>query len=159
MPLPSEQEKIALHAVYVTLHNTIRNNPDVFSAGQYTSAITHLMGGRGWSWRVVGITPRAQEQFQAQGFQKTARDGITRAHIIGRQDTCIQLFQADNILTVDEFFRTYLENDKTILCARGENRRNIPNVIHIENPNADLFPSARIGWRHGEAEINFLAGL
>lgn len=159
MPMPTERERAALHAVYQSLHQTVRNHPDIFNPGQYTAVITQLMGGRDWSWRVVGITPNALQQFQKQGFARVAGGGITRAHIVGRQATCEILIRHENALDVNSLFNLYLERDQTILCAKGENKRELPAYIDINNPEAELFSSKKIGWRHGPREIDFLGQL
>jgi hypothetical protein len=60
-----------------------------------------------------------------------------------------------------QFIRTWLNNDQTVICARGENKQTLPKYIPIENDDGTLFSCAGklAGWHHGKKEIEFLKNL
>jgi len=97
----------------------------------------------------------------AAGFSSKSRQGITRAHLRPRIDTVRNLLLPDKPLSEREFFETWLTNDRTILCAKGENRRAIPKYIPIENEDGTLFSchGKLAGWHHRKREREFLKEL
>jgi hypothetical protein len=47
-----------------------------------------------------------------------------------------------------------------VLVAPGENKKQVPNYIPIENEDGSLFTSAPlVGWRHGKRKREFLKSL
>ena len=83
------------------------------------------MAAKAFSWRVIGITPAALDEFAAAGFYPQSRQGITRAHLRPRFDAVRKLLLPDKPLSERKFFETWLANDRTILCAKGESKRAI----------------------------------
>ena len=153
------EEAACSYDLYVALHRSRRMNPQIFTMGRCTAILTAMMGGRSWSWRVVGITPAALRLFQNSGYKKTARDGITRAHIQGRSKTTSELLQSVEPLPIEEFARIWIENDKTVLCVRGENKDPLPDYVIFEDAEHGFFPSTQIAWRHGKMEKEFLMSV
>lgn len=56
------------------------------------------------------------------------------------------------------FMKIWLENDTTVICAQGENRREMPRFIPISNPEGKLFSceNKAAGWHHKTKEREFL---
>jgi hypothetical protein len=118
-------------------------------------------GGKSVSWRVVGITPAAVDAFAAADFRLKSGQGITGAHLRPRIETVRELLAPDTPLSEREFLDIWLTNDRTILCARGENRLAIPKYIPIENDDGTLFSchGKLAGWHHRKRERGFLKQL
>lgn len=150
----------SLYTVYEAIFHARKQSPELWTDGYSTTVLTALMGGRAWGWPVVGVTPAALEVFAGNDYRYKSRSGVTRAHLRPRIETMREAMSGDNPLSEEEFFWTWNENDKTILCARGENKNNyIPDFIPIENPNAQLFSSRKVSWTHRKPEIELLRKL
>ncbi len=108
---------------------------------------------------MVGITPAALRLFRDSGYKKVARDGITRAHIQSRIKTTRELLQPEEPFSAKEFARIWIENDKTVLCVRGENKDSLPDYISFADTEHRLFQSTQIAWRHGKMEREYLMSL
>ena len=152
----SAEEAASSYELYTALHRSYRRHPDLFTHGRCTAILTNVMGGRPWSWRVIGITHAALLSFHNAGYSKVARDGITRAHIRSRIATTRELLEGERPLSVEEFARVWIDNDKTVLCVRGENRESLPDFIIFPNTDHDMFQSHQVAWRHGREEREFL---
>ncbi len=155
----SAEEAACSYELYVALHRSHRQYPQIFTMGRCTAVLTAAMGGRSWSWRVVGITPAALRLFRDSGYKKVARDGITRAHIQSRNKTTSELLQPEEPFSAEEFARIWIENDQTVLCVRGENRDPLPDYISIADAEHALFQSHQVAWRHGKMEREYLMSL
>jgi hypothetical protein len=155
----SSEEAACSYELYLALYRSSRQHPHVFSLGRCTAILTAMMGGRSWSWRVVGITPNALRAFHNSGYRKLARDGITRAHIQSRNKTTSELLRPDEPVSVEEFARIWIENDRTVLCVRGENKDPIPDYISFPDVELGLFQSSQVAWRHGKMEREYLMDL
>ena len=153
------EEAICSYELYVALHRSHRQYPQIFTMGRCTVILTAIMGGRPWSWRVVGITPAALQSFRDSAYKKVARDGITRAHIQSRLVTSTELIRPEEPFSVEEFARIWIENDKTVLCVRGENKDPLPDYISFADAELGLFRSSQIAWRHGKSERDYLVSL
>jgi hypothetical protein len=66
------------------------------------------------------------------------------------------LLQSDEPLPAEEFARMWIENDKTVLCVRGENKDPLPEYILFADADHGLFHSTQISWRHGKSEREYL---
>jgi hypothetical protein len=67
------------------------------------------------------------------------------------------LLASDQPVSKRQFIDTWLKNDRTVLVAPSENKKQVPDYIPIENGDGSLFTSAPlVGWRHGS---EFLKGL
>lgn len=155
----SSEEAACSYELYVALHRSHRQHPEVFTMGRCTMVLTAVMGGRPWSWRVVGITPAALQSFRNSAYKKVARDGITRAHIQSRFQTTSELLQPDEPFSAEKFICIWIENDKTVLCVRGENKDPLPPYISFSDAEHGLFRSSQIAWRHGKMEREYLMRL
>lgn len=152
-------EAFCSYELYVALHRSRRCHPDVFTMGRCTTVLTAIMGGRPWSWRVVGITPAALQAFKGADFRKRPGDGITRAHIQSRFKTTTELLLPNEPVSLEEFARIWIENDRTVLCVRGENKDPLPAYIEFPEPEQGLFRSSQVAWRHSKAEREYLMSL
>jgi hypothetical protein len=153
------EEAASSYELYVALHRAHRKHPEVFTMRRCTTVLTAMMGGRPWSWRIVGITPAALTSFRDSAYKKVARDGITRAHIQSRFKTTSELLRPDKPFPAEDFARIWIENDKTVLCVRGENKDPLPDYISFADAEHGLFPSSDIAWRHGKMEREYLLNL
>jgi hypothetical protein len=57
--------------------------------------LTAIMAAKAFSWRVIGITPAALDEFAAANFYSKSRQGITRADLRPRFDTVRKLLLPD----------------------------------------------------------------
>ena len=147
------------HGLYVAVHRAHKEAPGIWKIQDCTRILTAILAARSFSWHVVGITDAALKIFAEQQFRNKSRSGITRAHLKPRNETVRALFAKDEPLNESDFWRTWLEADKTVLCARGENKTPVPPYRDIENANCELFTSTPMGWRHGRREQEYLQTL
>jgi hypothetical protein len=61
--------------------------------------------------------------------------------------------------SAEEFARIWIENDKTILCVRGENKDPLPDYISLPEAEHGPFLSSQVAWRHGKREGEYLMSL
>ena len=80
----NEIQKLALYEKYLAIHKAYHADPEFFTLIQSNTELTTVMGGKFWSWHVVGITKLALLKYMELGFRHKARSGITRAHLIPR---------------------------------------------------------------------------
>lgn len=139
--------KSSLYAQYVTAHAHRKS----FEKNYLIGLMTNIMSRNSMSWRVVGITPAALAQFREQNGKYVPGCGITRAHITPREKLVAHVMERDVPLSESEFIRYWLENDRTVLCARGENRETVPPHIAIHNPFGELFRSKKVAGFHVRA--------
>ena len=122
---------------------------------------SELMGGYRHIWEVVGITKNALKRFKEMGFEKAESHGIQRAHINNRTDTYEHLLNND--LNIFDWWKFFLEGNKTILALKEENHKIklIPKneIFLIKKTDPDLFISSGFAWRHKEFEVAFLKQL
>ena len=155
----ASEEAACTYEMYAALHRSHIQHPHIFTMGRCSVILTAMMGGRPWSWRVVGITPAALQSFRASSYKKVAGDGIQRAHIQSRIKTTRELLQTDDPFPMDEFVRTWIENDKTVLCGKGENKDPLPAYYSFADSEHTMFQSAQVAWRHGSKEREYLMNL
>jgi len=151
------QNKEALHKKYLAIYYAHRLDPEFFPLVQSNTELTTVMGGRPWSWHVIGITPAALKKYEENNFRPQPKSGITRAHLVPRYETTQKLMTCDQPYKVDDFFDFWFANDKTVICAAGENKviKDI-DFISINNDSFTYFKSATIGWRfkvHNEGKF------
>jgi len=154
-------ETHAIHSQYKALHQAHRLAPDLFTLSWCTQILTMVMAPVKPSWPVIGITRAALAEFAKAEFRfhSTRQQGITRAHLRPRIDTVKQLLAPDAPLPEGEMLAIWFANDRTVLCARGENKATVPDYLPIENADGALFPATMVAWRHGKRERDLLRGL
>lgn len=144
----NETQKNALYGKYLAIYQAHKADPSFFTLPQCNTELTTVMGGRHWSWHVIGITKAALEIYKQCGFRYKSRQGLTRAHIKPRIETSKKLLNVDTPVTQKEFFEIWLEADKTIICGPGENKDGfVPDYIPLPNDDYTLFKSHTIGWK------------
>jgi hypothetical protein len=153
----SEKQKETFWKQYVALFEAKKTDPDYWSDKHCNRVLTHLMGCRDFSWQVVGITKQALAQYAQQDFKRVGKDGITRGHIVPRAETAREVMNLEKYLSINDFFETWLKNDKTVFCARGENKKKLPEYISFEN-KSNLFncKDRIVGHSHSDQEIAHL---
>jgi len=156
----SRKEKETIWNQYVALFSAKQAVPDYWTSKHCTRVLTNLMAGRDFSWQVVGITEKALKQYRSQNFKRVSKDGITRGHIIPRAETANLVMNLSQYLSLEKFFEIWLKNDKTVLCARGENKKVLPEYIAFQN-DENLFncKDMIVGHKHKQEEIEFLKKL
>lgn len=144
----NETQKQALYAKYLAIFNAYKSDPVFFTLPQCNTELTTVMGGRHWSWHVIGITKAALEIYKNSDFRYKSKQGLTRAHIRPRIETSKKLLSPDVPVPMNTFFEIWLEADKTIICGPGENKDGfVPEYIPLENNDYSLFKSHTIGWK------------
>ncbi len=150
------------HAIYAAVFDAYHGAPAHFHIKNASAMLTNLMGGRSWSWRVVGVTPEALDTYSRYDFAKPPKGSIVRGHIVSRRETARTLFDRAEPLGVDQFIDQFLEADRTVLMLPVQNvpsGDHVPSFIKFENPDAELFPSGLIAHRHVRCEQDFLRQL
>lgn len=154
-------EAVSTYALYLALHEVHKNSPAIWTVQECTRVLTAIMAAKSFSWRVIGITPAALVAFAEAGFRTRNGLGITRAHVRPRIDTVRAVMHPREPLTEKAFFDTWLANDLTVLCAKGENRKTLTDYIKFDNDPGTLFScqGKLAGWHHRTAEQDFLRTL
>ncbi len=143
---PSQQE--ALYKKYLAIHYAYKSDDSFFTLTQSNTELTTVMGGRSWSWHVVGITKAALIRYKELDFKHVARSGITRAHLVPRFITTTKLLEEPKPFSINEFFKIWNEADKTVICGPGENKKEFTaEFLEIDNDDYHLFNSRTIGWK------------
>ncbi len=144
----NETQKKALYEKYLAIFNAHKSDPAFFTLQQSNTELTTVMGGRHWSWHVIGITKAALQIYKECGYRYKSKQGLTRAHIKPRIETSKRLLTRVVPVSQEEFFEIWLEADKTIICGPRENRRGfVPEYIRLENDDYRLFKSHTVGWK------------
>ena len=148
MNIISPEQQEALYQKYLAIHYAYKSDASFFTLTQSNTELTTVMGGRPWSWHVIGITDAALVRYKELDFQNVAKSGITRAHLTPRFRTTQKLLAESKPFSIDEFFSIWLAADKTVICGPGENTREFnAEYIKIDNTDYELFKSKTIGWR------------
>lgn len=153
----------ALYGLYVALFEAKTVCPADFGDGRLTTIQTAVMGIENWGWRVIGITTEALDLLATADFRKDKLPRrLCRGHIVDRIQTTRLLFGSGAPLALDDFFDTFLHNDRTVIMLNEQNRRAepFPSFIEFDNPNGELFPNgALMSWKHRQAEREYLRRL
>ncbi len=153
----SNTQKQALYGKYLAIFNAYKSDPEFFTLANSNTELTTIMGGRHWSWHVIGITKAALEIYRNCDFKYKSKQGLTRAHIQPRIETSKKLLCPDLPVSQEKFFEIWLNADKTIICGPGENRsRFVPEYIPLENNDYSLFKGRKVGWKdspHHEGKL------
>jgi hypothetical protein len=142
--------------MYVALHKLHKQMPEFWTAERLIW-LTNV-----GSWKVIGITPRALTQLAASDFKRPKGHGLQRAHFQRRYDTMRELLDPATPLPEAQFIAFWDANDRTVLCAKGENNFIGPgytDYIPIENEDGLLFSATVASLRHNKKEREFLREL
>lgn len=151
--MKSIEHALAVHETYEFLFRlpfSIQRKNVVFSA---------LLAGEPWSWRVIGISKAALEALAKTDF-RYAKATICRAHIVDRFETSKIIFSGTSPLSKERFFEIMLENGRTIITTKSENKVGgaPPSYLPID-PDRGLFANKLISFVHGAAERAYLRDL
>ncbi|GMO57981.1 hypothetical protein BwSG20_09990 [Bradyrhizobium ottawaense] len=147
------------HALYRAVHEAHNEAPHIWTVSHCTRIMTSIMSAKPFAWHVVGVTEAALRKFHELNYRYEARQGLTRAHLRPRIETVRELLGRSEPMPQNQFIEYWFAHDRTVLCARGENKAVIPKYIEIENHDGSLFSSTRIAWRHGKKEREVLEAL
>ena len=159
MRLASDSDlRQALYGMYVALFNAKMACPSDFHASRLTTIQTALMGIEDCGWRVVGITREALELLATVDFNKNKLPRqLCRGHITDRIDTTRLLFEREEPVELDDFFKVFLHNDRTVIMLNKQNTKPFPDYIDIDNSDATLFPNGSLmSWKHRKKEREYL---
>lgn len=153
----------ALHGLYVALFNAKRDCPEDFHGGRLTTIQTAIMGIEDYGWLVVGVTREALDLLATENFNKNKLPRqLCRGHIIDRIDTTRLLFERKEPMGLEEFFKVFLNADRTVIMLNKQNdhTKPFPDYIKIDNPDAMLFPNGSLmSWKHRKKEREYLRQL
>ena len=154
-----DEYKNELYKIYLAIFNL---DPEKESIQRKCTIMTALMGGKKWSWRVVGITKDALQVYANQDFKQKSHSSIQRAHIKDRKDMYGELLSRK--YEINEWWNYFWDNDKTIISTSSENNTNkFSEIYEIKQPdNWDdwLFRSSVVGFRfRPKVEGEFLRKL
>ena len=149
------------HSLYRSVFDAHQKAPHIWTDHECNRILTAIMAAKPFSWRVIGITRKALDRMAEFNFKYRAGEGFTRAHLTPRIETVRHLISRVEPLGMDEFLEFWLKNDRTIICAKGENRAVVPDYLPIENETGALFSCVNklAGWRHGRSEQQYLRTL
>ena len=71
-------QKSALYRKYEAIYYAYQDDDSFFTLTQSNTELTTVMGGRPWSWHVIGITKAALLRYKELDFRHAAKSGITR---------------------------------------------------------------------------------
>jgi hypothetical protein len=142
-------DKEDIYSVYEAIFKT---NLDLW---RKNILLTSLVGGYDSSWKVIGVSENAVNALEDYEKRKTSKRGVTRAHIVQRLDVTKKLFGKK--LGFDAFFEVF-NSDYTVLVGKGENTTVLNEHLKIFRIDLkeDLFLCARIGFRYGKNERDWL---
>jgi hypothetical protein len=145
-----------IHSVYVALHA----HQAAFGHMKMVNIVTCLFGREKWAWPVIGITPAALALYREAEW-KRPKVKMVRAHLIPRSDMVRHILNRPEPMTEDELFDYWLKADRTVIVGPGENKKNVPEYLPIDNPDCRLFTcSDGVGFDyHPAVEGAFLAAL
>jgi hypothetical protein len=148
------------HALYVALHTARIAAPEEWPDQQCCNVLSEIMSRRSWSWRVVGITPKALDALVGKDFYNRRELGLARAHLVNRIDFIRHLMHLPQPASYDDFVAYWTANDRTVIALRKENKQGgVSSYLPFDAPPG-LFSSERLaGWKHGKAERHFLKEL
>lgn len=154
----------ALYGLYVAFFNAKQAwGPDDFRGGRLTTIQTAFMGIKNYGWRVVGITREVLDLLATVDFNKNKLPrALCRGHIVDRIETARSLFTREEPMPLEDFFNTFLHNDRTVIMLNTQNdhTKPFPAYIEIDNPDAALFPNgALMSWKHRRNERDYLQQL
>ena len=109
-------------------------------------------------WQVVGITENALSIFARHGYRKVSKMGINRSHKVDRHKT-YTIMLTGPLMTCDEWWQFFIDNDKTILATSSENLSGNMSKIYDIDPSLGLFKSSGFAWKHSKKEREFLESL
>lgn len=149
-----------IYKKYSLIYDAHKNDPVFFSPAFCTRELTAILGGRSFSWRVIGITTEALLIYKSSDFvdpklfaktkgKPTNYYKIQRAHIRPRIETTKELLRDVKHATPESFIEYWLKNDCTILCGPGENKKQLTATwLPISNDQSDLFTSNQVGFKY-----------
>ena len=147
---------------YKLIYESHQSDQQFFSVAYCTKELTSILGGRPYSWRVVGITAKALALFKQTNFElpafwakrhrlPSADYKIQRAHKTGRKETTEDLLRMPLMGNAESFLSYWFKRDETILCGPGENRRLFDaHYVEIHNPVPHYFQSYQVGFQYRE---------
>src|SRR5579872_7316350 len=147
------------HALYLAVHAAHAEAPDIWTEHHCTRLLTSIMGAQPFSWRVAGITKAALKKLHQLNYRYKSREGLSRAHLKPRIKTVQELLTRPKPMPEREFVEYWLKHDRTVICAKGENKTTIEHFIPIRNPRGLLFSSNSVAWKHKEPERDLLKAL
>jgi hypothetical protein len=119
--------------------------------------LTVLFGSSPYSWKVIGITKKALEEFKKTGFKYISKMGINRSHLKSRNDFYKEMMTME-FTSIEEWWSFYKNHDRTILATSTENITNeLDDAIPIDEK--DCFLNGLCSWRHGKKERELLRRL
>jgi hypothetical protein len=146
------------HSLYLAVHRAHKSDPEIWIGRHCTRVLTAVMGGRYFSWRVVGITEAALKILHDNGYRQKKGVKLTRAHLKSRAASVQKLLVLPELSEI-EFIEFWLKNDSVVLCGPGENREQVGEYHPIENEQAQLFSSNTVSWQHKKPERDCLAAV
>ena len=77
-----------------------------------------------WSWRVVGISKKAINEFQKNNFKRIETGGPQRDHFFKmRKDTIRQMMSS--VMPYEDWWLLFWEGDRTIIVTKDEHKKNL----------------------------------
>jgi hypothetical protein len=149
-----------VYEFYLMLHRAHKESPETFTILRCQRILEPIMNVLPGTWRVVGITALALQQFAERGFIKSNDCKIQRGHLRPRNERMRELLERDHPMGEQELVEYWKHHDRTVLCAKGENKKQVPSYIPIPNDDEnEFFPTLFVAWSHGPRERDCLQQL
>ena len=116
---PSEDLKRELYR----LHKEVVEST-VLSFNKKERLLNLIFSYEPWSWRVVGISKKAINEFQKNNFKRIETGGPQRDHFFKmRKDTIRQMMSS--VMPYEDWWLLFWEGDRTIIVTKDEHKKNL----------------------------------
>ena len=116
---PSEDLKRELYR----LHKEVVES-SVLSFNKKERLLNLIFSYEPWSWRVVGISKKAINEFKENNFKRIETGGPQRDHFFKmRKDTIRQIM--NSVMPYEDWWSLFWEGDRTIIVTKDEHKKNL----------------------------------
>jgi hypothetical protein len=115
---------------YLYFYNMYQANKETFVLSSLQKSFELLIDAHKEheSWKIIGITPNALNQWVKLGLPKhLAKSKIYRAHIKSRAERFKEMMTCDKLM--ENAYAKYMDDDTCILVAEGENKKDLSSII------------------------------
>ena len=149
MPEPISQPPLKRKKEIYSLYKVIWGSE--FETVKKRTLLTCAFAYEPWGWRVVKITENAIREIALNDFNHPTRK-LSRDHIVQRRDTYNKMLATNKIMPLDEWWKLFWRNDKTILMTNDEH-----NIVS-KSPGAKISNLYKLDWKKGYFQNNNLVG-
>tara|TARA_A100000164_G_C21617197_1_gene634899 strand:+ start:72 stop:692 length:621 start_codon:yes stop_codon:yes gene_type:complete len=116
---PSEILKKELYR----LHKEVVQSP-ILSFNKKERLLNLIFAYEPWSWRVVGISREAINEFKKNDYQKITSGGPQRDHFFKMRKDYIRPMMK-TVMPYDDWWNLFWEGDRTIIVTKNEHKKHL----------------------------------